>query len=108
MEVVSPMLVREEELGEASKERRDGDTYSTSRVVWGACAEVWGINPRYTTPHIVKTPTAVVPDEWQTFCHCPFIHITCLQRNAGYHLVQGAQTNTTLDAAVNESATVTG
>ncbi len=56
IELVSPMFVCVVELGVASEDGRDGETYSTSGLVWAACANVREINPRYTTP-AARTPT---------------------------------------------------
>ncbi len=77
IEPESPMFVCVVEFGVASEDGRDGETYSTSGLVWVACANVWEINPRYTTP-AAKTPTVVLPDEWQAFCHSPFMRVTCI------------------------------
>ncbi len=112
MEPESPIFVCVVEVGVTSEDGRAGETYSTSRLDWAACANVREINPRYTTP-AAKTPTTVVPDEWQAFCHSPFMRVTCIQLNAGHRMAQGGHIKTALDdgngeSSAEKSAAVTG
>ena len=44
------MFVCVVEFGVASEDGRDGETYSTSGLVWVACANVWEINPKVYNP----------------------------------------------------------
>jgi len=75
MDAESLTLVCVEESVVSSGDRRIGETHSTSRLGWAVCANARESNPRYAVP-AAKTATIVVPDEWQTFCHGPFMRVT--------------------------------